>query len=91
MALQSRFFEFSNEEIERLLTNFLPAKTKKLTNFGMVRTSRFLTNVFKKSFKFSVHTVNPALVNISWRSKFLATIFKYTIFTLLATNLNQVF
>mgnify|MGYP001798711331 CR=1 FL=1 len=34
MMLQSRFSKFSNKEIERLLKNSVPAKTKKATNFG---------------------------------------------------------
>ena len=55
MAFQSIFYEFSNEEIERLLKNSVPAKTKKATSFGMIRTSMFLRNDLKKS-KFSVHT-----------------------------------
>ena len=90
MALQSRFFEFSNEEIEGLLKNSGPAKTKKATIFGIVHvhTSKFLTNVFKNRFKFLVHTANQSLINIAWWSKFSAAIFEYTIFTLLATNLN---
>ena len=33
--MASRFHEFSNEDIERLLENAVPATTKKATNFGM--------------------------------------------------------
>ena len=47
-VLQSRFSELSNEEIERLLKNSIPVKTKKATSLGMVRNSRFLRNVYLK-------------------------------------------
>ena len=33
--MASRFHEFSNEDIARLLENAVPATTKKATNFGM--------------------------------------------------------
>ena len=33
--MASRFHEFSNEDIERLLENSVPSTTKKATNFGM--------------------------------------------------------
>ena len=42
------FPKFFNKKIERVLKNSLAAKTKKAASFGMVRTSRFLRNVFKK-------------------------------------------
>ena len=57
--MASMFHEFSNEDIERLLENVVPATTKKANKFWneliymvriylMVRISSFLTNFIKK-------------------------------------------